>query len=135
MSSFYSLRFSWQQTPSAWRQAQQWNERQRSFNSDFFDASANVANSFATAGINQGTGVGTLAAQAALARIQNEAKAKVAKNAAEAEKAAAAAPPEKPSIVYLSDGTKIDLATNTMMSPNGTSWNVVTGLQKLDVTA
>jgi hypothetical protein len=67
-------KFNWVTTPSAYESAQSWKEKRSAMVSDFQNASYNLANSFTTAIINQSIGMGNLTANAAISRMQNEAK-------------------------------------------------------------
>lgn len=73
-SSSVFKQFNWVSTPSAYQSAQAWKEKRSAMVSDFQTQSATVVNSFTSATINQTLGMGDLAAKAAVARIQTDAR-------------------------------------------------------------
>src|SRR5947208_1397981 len=150
--SISSSRFNWVQTPSAWQQMQNWYAQRKAANQEFLANMSAVSDAFSGATINQSSGAANLAAQAAIDRLNGEAKARQAKAAAAV--SASPYPSLGPSIknvnndqITLSDGTtikldstnrlggggQIDLAGSTLTLSNGTRIDLKTGLKKIDI--
>lgn len=140
MAGYGIKKMNWVQTPSAYESNKAWRERRQAFQEKYEANMQNVVASLQTAWTDVGYNLGEIAANKALARIQQEAKAKQ-------EKAAAAAaaeanqinPPKQSSFSYrdsvtLSGGAKIDLSANTISHADGTVVDLKTGL-KVNVTA
>ncbi len=70
-------KFGWLRTPSAWQQAETWRARRASFVESSISASDIVNATFAQAATDQGKGLAKLATQAAVKRVQAEAKSKI----------------------------------------------------------
>jgi Flp pilus assembly protein TadG len=149
MAAINSPHFNWLPQTSMWQDVQ--NERIRQANlQDAADTTTAIVSKLTNAGTNQISGAGSLAAKAALARIQAATAAKRAKQQAQADLDARNAPltPKTPQDVTLSDGTiiradasitlaggtKINAAAGTLTLPDGTLVSILTGL-KIDVTA
>jgi len=105
-------------------------------------AAANVealTSNLSDAVINQTQGLSDIAAQRALDRINAEAKAKAAK--ASASSSDTVIPSTKNSVfsvdtkTTLSGGAKIDLKSNTLTLPDGTIYDLTTGLKKVNLVA
>jgi type IV secretory pathway VirB10-like protein len=153
MASFdTTLRFNWNPQPTMWQEIQIRNAKQ----ADILDAestTAAITSKLTNASANRISGVGNLAAKAALTRIKAATAAKQKQQQDAAERAQRDAPPTSntPSDVTLSDGTvikasssitlaggtKINPADNTMTLSDGTLISLLTGrkVEKVDTTA
>jgi hypothetical protein len=142
-------RFNWNPQPSMWQEIQIRNAKQ----ADILDAestTAAITSKLTNASANRISGVGNLAAKAALTRIKAATAAKQKQQQDAADRAQRDAPPEtnQPSDVTLSDGTvikadrsitlaggtKIDSANGTLTLSDGTLISLLTG-RKVDTTA
>ncbi len=140
MAGYGVKKMNWVQTPSAYESMSAWREKRKAFQEQYEVNQQNVVASLQTAWNDVGYNLGEIAANKALARIQEEAKAKQAKAAA----AAAAEqnqinPPKQSSFSYndsvtISGGAKIDLTANTITHTDGTVVDLKTGI-KVNVTA
>ena len=65
-------RFSWLKRPSAWEYAQAWRSHRANMVAQFRDQSNSLSTAFANAQNNLSVGMATLAAQASIARTQDE---------------------------------------------------------------
>jgi hypothetical protein len=116
-----------------------WREKRKAFQEKYEANMQNVVASLQTAWTDVGYNLGEIAANKALARIEEETKAKQAAAAA----AAAAEenlinPPKQSSFSYgdsvtISGGAKIDLSANTITHSDGTVVDLKTGI-KVNVT-
>jgi len=68
-------RFNWVRQQTAWQSTQAWRERHAKASQQSLDYSAAATNSFASAQINLTTGMATISAQVANARVQSQASA------------------------------------------------------------
>jgi hypothetical protein len=75
-------RIKWYKSPSAWESAKAWREARRAMVSKFQDSAQTANAAFSNAWSSQITGSASLAANAAIARSQNEIKAAQARAAA-----------------------------------------------------
>jgi len=140
MAAYGVRKMNWVQTPSAYESMSAWREKRKAFQEQFEVNMQNVVASLETAWTDAGYNLGEVAANKALARIQEETKAKQAKAAA----AAAAEqnqinPPKQSSFSYndsvtIGGGAKIDLTANTITHTDGTVVDLKTGI-KVNVTA
>lgn len=71
-------KFYWLQTPSAWQDAQAWNERRRAMTNQFRSDAMNTLASISTTMSDQISGMAEIAAKVAVKRVQDAAKAKQA---------------------------------------------------------
>ena len=142
-------RFNWNPQPSMWQEIQIRNAKQ----ADILDAestTAAITSKLTNASANRISGVGNLAAKAALTRIKAATAAKQKLQQDAADRAQRDAPPEtnQPSDVTLSDGTvikasssitlaggtKVNTANGTLTLSDGTLISLLTG-RKVDTTA
>jgi hypothetical protein len=140
MASYGIKKMNWTQTPSAYESMTAWREKRKAFQEQYEVNQQNVVASLQTAWNDVGYNLGEIAANKALARIQEETKAKQAAAAA----AAAAQenlinPPKQSSFSYsdsvtISGGAKINLSANTITHSDGTVVDLKTGI-KVNVTA
>ena len=73
MSNLSIKRFSWLRTPSAWESTQAWRSRQQDARDKFESANASASTNFFSASTNLVTGMGSITAQVASQRIQQQA--------------------------------------------------------------
>jgi hypothetical protein len=77
MPAIQAKKFNWIRKLSAWEEAQAWRAKRRAMVEDFETNNAMLANAYSTAQANLISGSATLAIEAATARIQATAKAKI----------------------------------------------------------
>ena len=65
-------RFNWVRSPTAWEQTSAWRARQQAASDNFEAAHAAASNAFATASLNLVNGMGGIATQTAVNRIQSQ---------------------------------------------------------------
>jgi hypothetical protein len=140
MASYGIKKMNWARTMSAYESMTAWREKRKAFQEKYEAQLAQSVSALQTAWTDVGYNIGEIAANKALARIQQETKAKQAKAAA----AAAAeqnliTPPKQSSFSYgdsvtLSGGAKVNLSANTITHSDGTVVDLKTGL-KVNVTA
>ena len=148
MAAITQSHFNWLPQPSMWQQTQNWAASQADIQAAA-DTTTAILGQFTNVNTNKINGLGSLAAQAALARIQKATAVKQAQQQAKADLAARNAPPPSTAAkdVTLSDGsivkappltlaggTKINAADGTLTLADGTVLNIKTGL-KVNVTA
>lgn len=134
MASYGIKKMNWVRTQSAYENMTAWREKRKAFQEKYEASMQNAIASLQTAWTDVGYNIGEIAANKAMARIQQEAKAKQ-------EKALAALtaeqnqinPPKQSSFSYgdsvtISGGAKIDLAANTITHADGTTIDLKTGL-------
>ena len=127
-------RFGWNSRPSAWQALQQQRERNKAMRADFEAANATASNMLNTMMSSQITGAGDLAAKRALARIQAETAAKLKENQAEASADSVQIWKNKPPPKQLTVGDmKIDLASGTVTTSDGTMLDIKTGAHKVNI--
>jgi hypothetical protein len=73
MADFSVKRFQWVRSPKLWERNEAWRARQQELREQSESAFAAASNAFATASINQVTGLGAIFGQLASKRIQQEA--------------------------------------------------------------
>ena len=73
MANLSVKRFSWVTNPTVWQSNQAWRARQQQLRGDFESASSAASSALASASLNQVTGLGSIAAQIANKRIQQQA--------------------------------------------------------------
>ncbi|MGD9925297.1 MAG: hypothetical protein AB7V13_28185, partial [Pseudorhodoplanes sp.] len=137
----YGIRkMNWVRNPSAYESMVSWREKRKTFQEKYEANLANVVSALQTAWVDAGYNIGQIAANRAIKRIQEEAKAKQEK--LQAQLAAENTRPYQPTYskitesgsVELAGGTKVDLNSNTLTMSNGTVIDLTTGLKKVDVT-
>jgi hypothetical protein len=139
MAGYGVKKMNWVQTPSAYQSMTAWREKRKAFQEKYEVNMQNMVASLQTAWTDVGFNLGEVAANKALARIQQEAKVKQEKaQAALAAEQNLIAPPKQSSFSYgdsvtLSGGAKIDLGANTISHADGTVVDLKTGL-KVNVT-
>ena len=127
-------RFGWNSRPSAWQALQQQRERNKAMRADFEAANATASNMLNTMMSSQITGAGDLAAKRALARIQAETAAKLKENQAEASADSVQIWKNKTPPKQLTVGDmKIDLASGTVTTSDGTMLDIKTGAHKVNI--
>jgi hypothetical protein len=67
-----SKSFNWVSSPSAWQSMQTWRARRSAMADDAISTASAFGSAVATAHINQSSGLGNLAAKAAIKRIQDK---------------------------------------------------------------
>ena len=147
MASITQMHFNWLPQPTMWEQTQNWAASQANIQ-NAADTTTAILGKFTDVNTNKINGLGTLAAKAALARIQKATAVKQANQQAKADLAARNAPPSSTAAtdITLSDGTIIKarpltLAGGTIVNTkdgtltltDGTVLSILTG-QKVDVT-
>lgn len=140
MAGYGIKSMNWTRTQSAYESMTAWREKRKAFQEKYEAQMSESVSALETAWNDVGYNLGEIAANRALARIQEEAKAKQAKAAA----AAAAErnlinPPKQSSFNYndsvtMSGGATINLSANTITHTDGTVVDLKTGL-KVNVTA
>jgi hypothetical protein len=140
MASYGVKRMNWTRTQSAYENMTAWREKRKAFQEKYEAQLEQSVSALQTAWTDVGYNLGEIAANKALARIQEETKAKQAKAAA----AAAAQEnlinaPKQSSFSYndsvtVGGGAVINLSANTITHTDGTVVDLKTGL-KVDVTA
>jgi FKBP-type peptidyl-prolyl cis-trans isomerase len=132
-------KMNWVQTPSAYESMSSWREKRKAFQEKYEANMQNVVASLQTAWTDVGYNIGEIAANRALARIQQETKAKQEKAAAAAAaEANRVEAPKQSSFSYndsvtVSGGAVIDLSANTITHTDGTVVDLKTGI-KVNVT-
>jgi hypothetical protein len=79
MSDFSVKRFNWVRSPSLWERNLAWRSRQQEVRADFEAANSSASSNFFTANLNLVTGLGSIAADAAVARIQAQIQSRLSK--------------------------------------------------------
>jgi hypothetical protein len=139
MASYGIKKMNWTQTPSAYESMTAWREKRKAFQENYEAGMQNTIAALETAWTDAGYNIGEIAANKALARIQQEAKAKSEKaQAALAAEQNQINPPKQSSFSYndsvtISGGAKIDFGANTITHTDGTVVDLKTGI-KLNVT-
>jgi FKBP-type peptidyl-prolyl cis-trans isomerase len=132
-------KMNWVQTPSAYESMSSWREKRKAFQEKYEANMQNVVASLQTAWTDVGYNIGEIAANRALARIQQETKAKQEKAAAAAAaEANRVEAPKQSSFSYndsvtVSGGAVISLSANTITHSDGTVVDLKTGI-KVNVT-
>lgn len=134
MASYGIKKMNWVRTQSAYESMTAWREKRKAFQAKYEASMQNAIASLQTAWTDVGYNLGEIAANKAMARLQQEAKAKQEKAqavlAAEQNQINA---PKQSSFSYsdsvtISGGAKIDLAANTITHADGTTFDLKTGL-------
>lgn len=73
MADFSVKSFQWLRSPKIWERNEAWRARQQELREQFESANAAASDSFATASINQVTGLGSIVGQIASKRIREQA--------------------------------------------------------------
>jgi FKBP-type peptidyl-prolyl cis-trans isomerase len=139
MAGYGIKKMNWVQTPSAYESMSSWREKRKAFQEKYEANMENVLASLQTAWTDVGYNIGEIAANRALARIQQETKAKQEKAAAAAAaEANRVEAPKQSSFSYndsvtVSGGAVIDLSANTITHTDGTVVDLKTGI-KVNVT-
>jgi len=142
------MSFNWLPRISSYAQAQQWTARQQALRQDADDVLSALSDKLSSAAADQYSGIATLAAQAALDRINAATKAKAAQAHASTDDAFTANSssdrnsvnlPDGSTInvdtsTYLAGGSKINLDAGTLTLSDGTVIDTATGVKKVDVT-
>jgi hypothetical protein len=140
MADYGIKKMNWTRTPSAYESMVSWREKRKAFQEKYEAQMSESVSALETAWNDVGYNLGEIAANRAMARIQEETKAKQAKAAA----AAAAEenlinPPKQSSFSYndtvtVAGGAIINLSANTITHTDGTVIDLKTGLN-VDLTA
>lgn len=139
MAGYGIKKMNWSRAMSAHESMTAWREKRKAFQEKYEVNMQNVVASLQTAWTDVGYNIGEIAANKALTRIQQEAKAKQEKAAAAA--AAEANRVEAPKLsafsyndtVTVSGGAQINLSANTITHSDGTVVDLKTGI-KVNVT-
>jgi hypothetical protein len=70
MPDFSVKRFNWVRSPSLWERNLAWRARQQEVRESYEAANSSASSGFFAANLNLVTGLGSIAAEAALARVQ-----------------------------------------------------------------
>lgn len=140
MADYGIKKMNWSRTMSAYESMSAWRTKRKAFQEKYEAQLAEATSQLQTAWTDVGFNIGEIAANAAMKRIQNEAKAKQ-------EKAQAVLANQKNQlyqpiyskitevgIAELDGGSSINLNNNTMTLSNGTVIDLTTGAKKVDVT-
>lgn len=139
MAGYQIRKMNWTQTPSAYESMQTWRAKRQAAQEEYQATSNATMSALASAQNDQGYAIGEIAANRALKRMQDEAKAKQAKAlAAVASRQNQINPPKQSSFAYndsvtVGGGAKIDFGSNTITHTDGTVVDLKTGL-KVNVT-
>ena len=139
MAGYGIKKMGWTRTPSAYQSMTAWREKRKAFQEKYEASMQNAVASLQTAWTDVGYNLGEIAANRAMARIQQEAKAKQEKALATlAAEQNQVNPPKQSSFSYndsvtISGGAVINLSANTITHTNGTVVDMKTGT-KVNVT-
>ncbi len=133
-------KMNWGRTMSAHESMTAWRAKRKAFQEKYEANLQNAVSALQTAWNDVGYNVGEIAANKALKRISDEAKAK--QEAALKQIAQDNIQPYQPTYSKLGEtgsqtfdgGTSINLDSNTLTLSNGTKIDLTTGLKKVDVT-
>jgi ATPase subunit of ABC transporter with duplicated ATPase domains len=131
---------NWVRTQSAYESMTAWREKRKAFQEKYEASMQNAIASLQTAWTDVGYNLGEIAANKAMARLQQEAKAKQEKaQAVLAAEQNQVNTPKQSSFSYgdsvtISGGATINLSSNTITHSDGTVVNLTTGLA-VDLTA
>ena len=81
MSGFQVQRFNWVRTPTFSESAEAWRARRQAARESFESTTSAIQSAFQSIGSDFASGMATIAAQAAVKRLQDAANAKSAENA------------------------------------------------------
>jgi hypothetical protein len=139
MAGYGIKKMNWSRPMSAYESMTSWREKRKAFQEKYEAQMENAVASLQTAWTDVGYNIGEIAANRALARIQEETRAKQAKAAAAtAAEANQINAPKQSSFSYndsvtVSGGAVINLSANTITHTDGTVVDLKTGL-KVNVT-
>lgn len=140
MASYGIKKMNWVRTQSAYESMTAWREKRKAFQEKYEASMQNAIASLQTAWTDVGYNIGEIAANKAMARIQEEAKAKQEKALAAltAEQNQVSSPKESSfsygDSVTISGGATINLSSNTITHSDGTVIDLKTGLS-VNITA
>jgi hypothetical protein len=134
MAGYGIKKMGWARTMSAYESMTAWRQKRKAFQAKYEANMTQAVSALQTAWNDAGFDIGEIAAKRAVKRIQDEAKAKQEKAAAEAAKQSIQ--PYKPAYSRLTEtgsaeldgGSKINLNSNTLTLSNGTVINLTTGM-------
>jgi hypothetical protein len=139
MASYGIKKMNWTRTQSAYESMTAWREKRKAFQEKYEAQLEQSVSALQTAWTDVGYNLGEIAANKALARIQEETKAKqAAAAAASAAEENLINPPKQSSFSYndsvtMSGGAVINLSANTITHTDGTVVDLKTG-SKVNVT-
>jgi hypothetical protein len=137
MANYGIKKMNWTRTMSAYESMVSWREKRKAFQEKYEAQMTQSVSALQTAWNDVGYNLGEIAANRAMARIQEEAKAKQAKQAKAAALAAAEdnliSAPKQSSFSYhdtvtVTGGATINLSANTITHSDGTVIDLKTGL-------
>jgi hypothetical protein len=139
MAGYGVKKMNWVRNPSAYQSMVSWREKRKAFQEKYEAHMADAVSALQTAWNDVGYNIGEIAANRAVKRIQEEAKARQEK--LQAQLAAENTRPYQPTYstitetgtAELSGGAKINLDSNTLTMSDGTVIDLTTGL-KVNVT-
>lgn len=137
MPAIQTKRFNWVRTATARENIEAWREKRKSVREGFEATQSAASNALLTTFSDRISGAGDLAARAALKRIQDAIKAKIAEQSAGSDENII--PATKKSVFSVSStttldgGSKIDLDANTLTLSDGTVIDITTGVKKVNV--
>lgn len=139
MAGYGVKKMNWVRNPSAYESMVSWREKRKAFQEKYEAHMADAVSALQTAWIDVGYNIGEIAANRAMKRIQEEAKARQEK--LQAQLADENTRPYQPTYsaitesgaVELAGGAKINLSSNTLTMSDGTVIDLTTGL-KVNVT-
>jgi len=139
MAGYGVKKMNWVRSPSAYQSMVSWREKRKASQETFDANNQNTVAALQAAWVDVGLNIGQIAANRAMARIQQEFKAKQEQRAVEAAAQLEINAPKRSSFSYndsvtMSGGATINLAANTITHSNGTVVDLKTGL-KVNVTA
>jgi hypothetical protein len=140
MAGHQVKKMNWARTMTAYESMTAWRAKRKAFQEKFEANMQNAVAALQTAWTDVGYNIGETAANQAIKRMQDEAKAKQEK--LRAQLADQNNQPYQPTysritevgIAELEGGTSINLNNNTMTLSNGTVIDLTTGARKVDVT-
>jgi hypothetical protein len=139
MAGYGIKKMNWARNPSAYESMVSWREKRKAFQEKYEANMAATISALETAWTDVGYNIGEIAANRAMKRIQDEAKAKQEK--LQAQLANENTRPYQPTYskltatgsAELDGGAKINLNSNTLTMADGTMIDLTTGL-KVNVT-
>ena len=139
MAGYGVKKMNWVRNPSAYESMVSWREKRKAFQEKYEAHMADAVSALQTAWTDVGYNIGEIAANRAMKRIQEEAKAKQEK--LQTQLADENTRPYQPTYstitesgaVELAGGAKINLSSNTLTMSDGTVIDLTTGL-KVNVT-
>lgn len=139
MAGYGVKKMNWVRNPSAYQSMVSWREKHKAFQEKFEANNQNTVAALQTAWVDVGLNIGQIAANRAMARIQQEFKAKQEQRAIEATAQLEINAPKQSAFSYndsvtVTGGATINLAANTITHSDGSVVDLKTGL-KVNVTA